>query len=166
MNVFDFRDRLVTDYSAYVTSFISIRDVRIREMPRYWVPGNEVESRLARVPWNKGYLLAFRDVARGRCEAADIRNCVRRGSRAVRRTVPHLVVLKGVVRSWWRADHARPPNVSSRHLSIPFERASDLGTLRCAAIVEREGQNGARNMSSFPCSRGGSALDSAPWRSS
>lgn len=31
MNVFDFRDRLVADYSAYVTSFISIRDPRIRE---------------------------------------------------------------------------------------------------------------------------------------
>jgi hypothetical protein len=25
MNVFDFRDRLVADYAAYVTSFISIR---------------------------------------------------------------------------------------------------------------------------------------------
>ena len=31
MNVFDFRDRLVADYAAYVTSFISIRDPRIRE---------------------------------------------------------------------------------------------------------------------------------------
>lgn len=31
MNVFDFRDRLVADYAAYVTSFISIRDPRIQE---------------------------------------------------------------------------------------------------------------------------------------
>src|SRR5690606_15915277 len=31
MNVFDFRDRLIADYVAYVTSFISIRDPRIRE---------------------------------------------------------------------------------------------------------------------------------------
>ena len=31
MNVFNFRDRLVADYAAYVTSFISIRDSRIRE---------------------------------------------------------------------------------------------------------------------------------------
>ncbi|HXH26020.1 MAG TPA: DEAD/DEAH box helicase, partial [Vicinamibacterales bacterium] len=30
MNVFDFRDRLIADYAAYVTSFISIRDPRIR----------------------------------------------------------------------------------------------------------------------------------------
>ena len=30
--------------------------------------------------------------------------------------------------------------VRSDHLSIPFERASDLGTLRCAGIVEREGR--------------------------
>jgi len=56
--------------------------------------------------------------------------------------------------------------VRSDDLSIAFERASDLGTLRCTGIVEREDENGARNMSSFPCSRGGSALDSAPWRSS
>lgn len=31
MNVFEFRDRLVADYAAYVTSFISIRDLRIRD---------------------------------------------------------------------------------------------------------------------------------------
>ena len=31
MNVFDFRKRLIDDYSAYVTSFISIRDQRIQE---------------------------------------------------------------------------------------------------------------------------------------
>lgn len=31
MNVFEFRDRIVSDYAAYVTSFISIRDTRIRE---------------------------------------------------------------------------------------------------------------------------------------
>jgi ATP-dependent helicase YprA (DUF1998 family) len=31
MNVFEFRDRLVADCAAYVTSFISIRDPRIRE---------------------------------------------------------------------------------------------------------------------------------------
>ena len=31
MNVFEFRDRLVADYGAYVTSFISIRDPRIQE---------------------------------------------------------------------------------------------------------------------------------------
>jgi len=30
MNVFEFRDRLIEDYEAYVTSFISIRDARIR----------------------------------------------------------------------------------------------------------------------------------------
>jgi hypothetical protein len=30
--------------------------------------------------------------------------------------------------------------VGSDHLSIPFERASDLGTLPCAGIVEREGR--------------------------
>ena len=30
MNVFDFRDRLVADYAAYVTSFIAIRDSRIQ----------------------------------------------------------------------------------------------------------------------------------------
>ena len=31
MNVFHFRDRLVADYAACVTSFISIRDQRLRD---------------------------------------------------------------------------------------------------------------------------------------
>lgn len=31
MNVFEFRNRLIEDYRAYITSFISIRDPRIQE---------------------------------------------------------------------------------------------------------------------------------------
>ena len=31
MNIFDFRDRLIQDYSQYVKSFIKIRDTRISE---------------------------------------------------------------------------------------------------------------------------------------
>ncbi|PSJ20004.1 hypothetical protein CVH10_19890, partial [Halomonas sp. ND22Bw] len=31
MNVFDLRDKLIADYSAYVRSFVTIRDERIRE---------------------------------------------------------------------------------------------------------------------------------------
>ena len=31
MNVFEFRKRLIEDYAAYVTSFISIRDQRIQQ---------------------------------------------------------------------------------------------------------------------------------------
>src|SRR5437868_5056699 len=30
MNVFDFRNRLVADYAAYITSFIAIRDPRVQ----------------------------------------------------------------------------------------------------------------------------------------
>jgi len=31
MKIFDFRNRLIDDYSTYVTSFIEIRDARIRD---------------------------------------------------------------------------------------------------------------------------------------
>ncbi len=31
MNVFEFRDRVIADYAAYIKSFISIRDERIRK---------------------------------------------------------------------------------------------------------------------------------------
>lgn len=34
MNIFDFRNRLVADYAAYVTSFIAIRDARIQQRVR------------------------------------------------------------------------------------------------------------------------------------
>jgi hypothetical protein len=31
MNVFEFRNRVISDYGAYIKSFISIRDARIRD---------------------------------------------------------------------------------------------------------------------------------------
>lgn len=34
MNVFELRDRLVKDYKSYVSSFITIKDIRIEEYVR------------------------------------------------------------------------------------------------------------------------------------
>lgn len=51
-------------------------------------------------------------------------------------------------------------------LSLQLERTTDLSAFRRTGVIERSDENGARNTSSFACSRRGSELDSAPWRSS
>jgi len=47
-------------------------DLACAVMPRYWVPKQEVEGRLCDKGWDKGWLLAFRDIARSTDERTSI----------------------------------------------------------------------------------------------
>ena len=61
------------------TTLTQHQDPSHHAMPRYWVPGREVESALARTGWKRDFLINTRDVARG----TDIRTAIQAAIPAV-----------------------------------------------------------------------------------
>jgi hypothetical protein len=55
-------------------------DPHLFVLPRYWVDQVEIDSRLARRSWNNGWLLGWRDVARGTDERTIISAAIPRGA--------------------------------------------------------------------------------------